>query len=157
MVLFLFSIPVFMLVYSGIQSICRYAVFNVFFTLWMPLLLIIPLKDSHFLYLLPLLKEGWLPIFKTIKSTILAFLGFEFSFVLYPHLKDKRFATKAIIIANLITILVYLQITLVCFVYFSPDDITRFLWPTLSLITPFHFSFLERFEIFFGILYSYYF
>ncbi|MHA2896100.1 GerAB/ArcD/ProY family transporter [Bacillus cereus] len=155
MILFLLSIPVFMLVYRGVQSICRYAVFNVFFTFWMPLLLIIPLKDSHLIYLLPLLKEGWLPIFKTVKFTIIAFLGFEFAFVLYPYLKDKRFAKKGIIIANLITILVYLQVTFVSFVYFSPDGITRFLWPTLSLITPVHFSFLERFEIVFLAFYTF--
>ena len=49
----------------------------------------------------------------------------------------------------MITLFVYLQVTFVSFIYFSPDGITKFLWPTLSLITPFHFSFLERFEIIF--------
>ena len=49
----------------------------------------------------------------------------------------------------MITLCVYLQVTFVSFVYFSPDGITKFLWPTLSLVTPFHFSFLERFEIIF--------
>lgn len=49
----------------------------------------------------------------------------------------------------MITLFIYLQITFVSFIYFSPDGITKFLWPTLSLVTPFHFSFLERFEIIF--------
>ncbi len=100
-------------------------------------------------YLLPLIKEGWLPIINTVKSTIIAFLGFEFSFVLYPYLTNKASAKKGIVIANLITLFIYLQITFVSFIYFSPDGITKFLWPTLSLVTPFHFSFLERFEIIF--------
>ena len=56
---------------------------------------------------------------------------------------------KGIVLANLITLFVYLQVTFVSFLYFSPDGITKFLWPTLSLVTPFHFSFLERFEIIF--------
>ena len=56
---------------------------------------------------------------------------------------------KGIVLANLITLFIYLQVTFVSFVYFSPDGITKFLWPTLSLVTPFHFSFLERFEIIF--------
>ena len=56
---------------------------------------------------------------------------------------------KGIVIANMITLFVYLQVTFVSFLYFSPDGITKFLWPTLSLVTPFHFSFLERFEIIF--------
>ena len=137
-----------MLACKGVLIISRYAVFTVFFTLWMPFLLFIPLKDGHWIYLLPLLKEGWIPVLNTVKSTIIAFLGFEFAFVLYPYLSNKSSA-KGIVLANLITLFIYLQVTFVSFVYFSPDGITKFLWPTLSLVTPFHFSFLERFEIIF--------
>ncbi|MCI0763731.1 endospore germination permease [Bacillus sp. TL12] len=149
LIMILLTIPMYMLAQSGVRIISRYAVFHFFFTLWMPLLLLIPLKDGHLIYLLPLVKEGWMPIFNTVKSTVIAFLGFEFGFVLYPYLNNKRSAVKGIIIANGITLLAYLQVTLVCFVYFSPDGIIKFLWPTLSLVTPFHYSFLERFEIIF--------
>ncbi|MEK5344346.1 MULTISPECIES: endospore germination permease [Bacillus] len=149
LIMMLLSIPMLMLACKGVLIISRYAVFTVFFTLWMPLLLFIPLKDGHWVYLLPLLKEGWIPVFNTVKSTIIAFLGFEFAFVLYPYLSNKSSAKKGIVLANLITLFVYLQVTFVSFVYFSPDGITKFLWPTLSLVTPFHFSFLERFEIIF--------
>ncbi|MED0936274.1 endospore germination permease [Bacillus mobilis] len=147
LIMMLLSIPMLMLACKGVLIISRYAVFTVFFTLWMPLF--IPLKDGHWVYLLPLLKEGWIPVFNTVKSTIIAFLGFEFAFVLYPYLSNKSSAKKGIVLANLITLFVYLQVTFVSFVYFSPDGITKFLWPTLSLVTPFHFSFLERFEIIF--------
>lgn len=149
LIMMLLSIPMVMLAYKGVLIISRYAVFTVLFTLWMPLLLFIPLKDGHWIYLLPLLKEGWIPVFNTVKSTIIAFLGFEFAFVLYPYLSNKSSAKKGIVLANLITLFVYLQVTFVSFLYFSPDGITKFLWPTLSLVTPFHFSFLERFEIIF--------
>ncbi|WP_226604102.1 MULTISPECIES: endospore germination permease [Bacillus cereus group] len=149
LIMILLSIPMIMLACKGIIIISRYAVFTLFFTIWMPLLLFIPLKDGHWIYLLPLLKEGWLPVLNTVKSTIIAFLGFEFAFVLYPYLSNKSSAKKGIVFANLITLFIYLQVTFVSFVYFSPDGITKFLWPTLSLITPFHFSFLERFEIIF--------
>ncbi|HDR7793761.1 TPA: endospore germination permease [Bacillus luti] len=149
LIMLLLSIPMIMLACKGVLIISRYAVFTVFFTIWMPLLLFIPLKDGHWVYLLPLLKEGWMPVLHTVKSTIIAFLGFEFAFVLYPYLSNKPSAKKGIIIANIITLVIYLQVTFVSFVYFSPDGITKFLWPTLSLITPFHFSFLERFEIIF--------
>lgn len=149
LIMMLLSIPMVMLACKGVLVISRYAVFTVFFTLWMPLLLFIPLKDGHWIYLLPLLKEGWIPVLNTVKSTIIAFLGFEFAFVLYPYLNNKSSAKKGIVIANLITLFIYLQVTFVSFVYFSPDGITKFLWPTLSLVTPFHFSFLERFEIIF--------
>ena len=92
LIMILLSIPMLMLACKGVLIISRYAVFTVFFTLWMPFLLFIPLKDGHWIYLLPLLKEGWIPVLNTVKSTIIAFLGFEFAFVLYPYLSNKSSA-----------------------------------------------------------------
>ncbi|MFD6441779.1 endospore germination permease [Peribacillus sp. NPDC060186] len=145
----LLTIPIYMLMRGGVRIISRYEVFVFLFTLWMPFVLSISLKDAHWVYLLPLLKEGWIPIFHTAKTIVASFLGFEFAFVLYPYLNNKKSAAKGIVIANTITLLVYLQVTLVCFVYFGPDGILEFLWPTLSLVMPLHFSFLERLEIVF--------
>ncbi|MBU3568794.1 endospore germination permease [Priestia aryabhattai] len=142
-------IPAFMLARGGVRIISRYAVFVFFFTIWMPFLLLMPLKESHLLYLLPILKEGWMPILHAAKMSVLPFLGFEFAFILYPYLKQKKSAGKGIVIANIITLVVYLQITFVCFTYFSPDEISQFVWPTLTLVKPIHFTFLERFEIVF--------
>jgi spore germination protein (amino acid permease) len=148
-IMLLLIIPAYMLMRGGVRIISRFAVFVFFFTLWMPFLLTIPIKDGHWVYLLPILKEGWMPVLNAVKTTVLPFLGFEFAFILYPYLKQKQSAAKGIVIANTITLLVYLQITFVCFVYFSPDEISQFIWPTLTLVKPIHFSFLERFEIVF--------
>ncbi|MFT9848758.1 GerAB/ArcD/ProY family transporter [Aneurinibacillus sp. REN35] len=145
----LFVVNIYFIMRGGVQLIARYALFVFFFTLWLPLLLLIPLKDSEWIYLLPVLKEGWLPVLYTVRTTILAFVGFELAFHFYPYLKNKQHAAKGIVIANTITLLVYLQITLSCFVYFSPDEITRSLWPTLTLVKPIEFPFLERLEIIF--------
>jgi spore germination protein (amino acid permease) len=152
-ILILLIIPLYMLVKGGVSIISRYAVLVFFLTIWMPLLLIIPLKDSHWIYLLPILKDGWIPILYAAKKTIVAFLGFEYAFVLYPYLKNKQAAIKGMVFANIITLLVYLQITITCFSYFSPGGISKYLWPTLSLVAPLHFPFLERFEIIFLSLY----
>ena len=132
---------------GGIRLICRYQVFVFFFTLWMPLILLFSLKDGHLTFLLPVFKEGWMPILHGVKTTVLAFLGFEWIFLFYPYLENKKQAVKGVIIANTITLLVYLQITFSCFTFFSPDEITKFIWPTLTLVKPVRFSFLERFEI----------
>ncbi|MDT2248436.1 GerAB/ArcD/ProY family transporter [Paenibacillus larvae] len=51
--------------------------------------------------------------------------------------------------ANTITFIVYLLITLSSFICFSPDEITKYLWPTLMLVKPIQFPFLERMEILF--------
>ncbi|WCK55631.1 endospore germination permease [Aneurinibacillus sp. Ricciae_BoGa-3] len=145
----LFIIPGYMLIRGGIRIISRYAVFVFFFTLWLAVVILIPLKNSHWVYLLPVLKEGWMPVLYAVKTTSIAFLGFELAFIIYPYLKNKQSASKGIVIANTLTLMAYLLITLVCFVYFSPTGISEFLWPTLTLVKPIHFPFLERFEIVF--------
>jgi spore germination protein (amino acid permease) len=145
----LFMIPTYMLIRGGVRIISRYAVFVFFFTLWLAVVILIPLKDSHWVYLLPVLKEGWMPVLYAAKTTIIAFLGFEFTYILYPYLKNKQSAVKGIVIANTLTLMAYLLITLVCFVYFNPNGISEFIWPTLTLVKPIHFPFLERFEIVF--------
>ena len=108
------------------------------------------------IYLLPLLKEGWIPVLNTVKSTIIAFLGFEFAFVLYPYLSNKSSA-KGIVLANLITLFIYLQVTFVSFVYFSPDGITKFYGRLFLLLHRFTSHFLSDLKLSFVILSLYYF
>jgi spore germination protein (amino acid permease) len=54
----LFMINSYMIIRGGVRIIGRYAEFVFFFTLGLPILLMFPLKDSHWIYLLPILKEG---------------------------------------------------------------------------------------------------
>lgn len=139
----------YLLLQGGIRLLGRFAVFVFFFTLAMPILLLIPLKDSNILYLLPIFKEGWWPIILALKTSIIAFLGFEATFLAYPYLKNKKDAVKGVIAANAITFIVYLHIIFSSFIYFSPDEIKDYLWPTLMLVKPIQFPFLERMEILF--------
>lgn len=148
-IMILFMIPGFLAARQGVRVLGRYAEIVFYMTLWMPLLIAVPLKDGHLLHLLPVIKEGWLPIIKTVKQTILSFLGFELAFLLYPYVKEKHLAKKGIIIANGISMAAFVFVTLVGFVFFSPDEITEYVWPTLSLLKTIEFPFMERFEIIF--------
>ena len=145
-----------MLACKGVLIISRYAVFTVFFTLWMPFLLFIPLKDGHWIYLLPLLKEGWIPVLNTVKSTIIAFLSLSLhlSFILISVINHLQ---KGIVLANLITLFIYLQVTFVSFVYFSPDGITKFYGRLFLLLHRFTSHFLSDLKLSFVILSLYYF
>lgn len=145
----LLLIPIFMITRQGVAIIAIYAEFIFFLTLWMPVLLMIPITEGNFLYLLPLFKEGWEPIILTVKSTVISFAGFELAFILYPFLKNKETAVKGIFAANTLAMITFLHITLVCYVTFSPDEITQYFWPTLSLLKPIQFIFVERIEVIF--------
>ncbi|NRF90433.1 GerAB/ArcD/ProY family transporter [Paenibacillus frigoriresistens] len=110
-------------------------------------LLVFALKDIEWMYLLPIGKEGLLPILSSVKSTIFSFLGFEVAFILYPFLKDKNSASKGIVIANSLSMLIYLTTTLVCFIRFSPMEVTDYVYPMLNLFKVIQLPFVERLEI----------
>lgn len=149
MLIILFSIPTFAIIGQGIRAISRYAEFVFYMFIPMAVFLFMPLQDSYFIHLLPFLKEGWGPVIKSVKSTVLSFSGFEFAFFAYPFLKRKELASVGIVIANTLSLCVYLIITLACFLYFSPDEITVYNQPALNLLKVIELRFVERIEIIF--------
>lgn len=148
-IMILLLIPVLFLVGKGVKTLARYAELIFYLSLWVPIALIVSLKEPQYLYLLPVLKEGWGPVLKAVPTTILSFLGFELAFFLYPHLQKKQFAAVGIVIANTLSMLLFLFVTLIAYVIFSPDQITKFIWPVLSMWKGVEYRFLERIDILF--------
>ncbi|RNB86665.1 spore gernimation protein [Brevibacillus nitrificans] len=148
-VVLLFIIPACQVIQSGVRVLGRYSELIFYLTLWMPIVLLTMWKNMHWLHLLPFLKEGWKPIVQGTPSTILSFIGFELAFFLYPFLQKKQYAALGIVTANTLSMLVYLSVTLFCFGFYSPDEITQFTWPTLGLWKIIEFRFLERVDILF--------
>ncbi|OUB06756.1 spore gernimation protein [Bacillus thuringiensis serovar yunnanensis] len=146
-ILFLFTIPTFIIVRNNIRIVGRYCELIFYMTLWIVLFFFIPLKEGNWLHFLPLLKEGWMPVFAAVPSTLFSFLGFEIAFILYPFLDKKHYAVSGIFIANTLTMLFYLFSTVVCFFCISPDSIIDFNQPVLNLLKVIEFRFLERFDI----------
>ncbi|MEH7381237.1 endospore germination permease [Bacillus sp. JJ1533] len=149
----LLSIPTYLLARNNVQILGRYSVIVFFMTLWTIFLYLIPLKDAHFLNLLPVLKEGWYPVITAVRTTVFTYIGFEISFFLYPFLKKKRYASLGVVIANTISMFAFLIVTLVSFAFFSPDEITRYNEPTITLLKVIEFRFIERLEI---VLFAFY-
>ncbi|WP_028401784.1 GerAB/ArcD/ProY family transporter [Ectobacillus panaciterrae] len=145
----LFAIPTYTIARNGIRIIGRYAELVFFLILWMPLFYWFALRESHhWIHLLPLFKDMKKALLAT-QSTIYSFLGVEIAFFLYPFLQKKQAASIGIIIANLLSMLVFLFVTLTCYIFFSPDEITLFNEPTLSILKVVEFRFVERMEIIF--------
>ncbi len=153
LLILLLSIPSYLLVRNNIQILGRYSVLVFFMTIWIIFIYIISLKEAQFLNLLPVLKEGWHPVMNTVKMTITTYVGFDIAFFLYPFLKKKESASLGIVIANTITMFAYLLITLVAFVVFSPNEITKFNEPAITLFKVIELTFIERLEI---VLFAFY-
>ena len=145
----LISLPLYIIVSKGIHIIGRYAELIAVPTISSLIFYVFALKESHhWNHLLPVfhhLKESLL----NTSSTIMSFLGMEFVFFLYPFLQKKHLASRGVIIANSLTMLLMLFITLSCFLFYSPDEITQYNEPTLSMLKVVEFRFLERVEIIF--------
>ncbi|MGE7904021.1 GerAB/ArcD/ProY family transporter [Peribacillus sp. NPDC094092] len=147
LIVLLFSIPVLFIVRSGLRVIGRYNELIFYMTMWLPVIFLLPLKDGSFLNLLPLFKVGWESISATVPPVIYSFLGFELVFFFYPFLKKKQYAIHGIIIANTLSMFFYLFVTISCFVFFSPDSITGFNQPVLSMLKVIEFRFIERLDV----------
>lgn len=153
-VVILYAIPIYYIVYGGLRIIGRYSELIFYITLWIPVVLMTSFKDTHWLHLLPVLKEGVQPIIQATRSTVLSFLGFELAFFLYPFLQKKQYAALGIVAANTLSLLVFLSVTIFSFTFFSPDEITQYTWPTLNLWKVIEYRFLERIDIIFLAFYS---
>nr|WP_304216245.1 endospore germination permease [Fredinandcohnia onubensis] len=147
LLMILLSIPTYLLVRNNIQIIARYSVVIFYMTIWIIVLYSYSIKDGQILNLLPILKEGWHPVLKTVNITIVTYVGFDIAFYIYPFLQKKEKASIGVVIANTITMIAYLIITVVAFVIFSPDEITKFNEPTITVLKVIEFTFIERLEI----------
>lgn len=149
----LFIIPKHMLARHGIRMIARYAEFVGLSMIFIIPLFFIAMREGHWIHLLPVLKDGWIPILKGVKTTVLSFLGFELAFILYPYLRKKQHAAAGIIIANTISMLMYMLVTIACYIQFNPYQIVTYIWPTLDLFETVEFPFVERIEVVFAAFY----
>jgi spore germination protein (amino acid permease) len=149
MMVLLFLLPTVMVARSGIRILGRYAELVFYCSLAAPFFLIAPLKESHLVHILPLIKGEWSGVLQAVKLTAPSFLGFEVGFFLYPFLLRKERAYTGVVIANTLSMIVFMLVLFSSNLFYSPDQITEFTWPTLSLLKVIEFHFLERFDIVF--------
>jgi spore germination protein (amino acid permease) len=145
-ILFLLAVPGYMIVRQGPSIHGRFCELVFYMSIFMILLPIMPLAQGHWLHLLPVVKEGWRPILDGAVHTLNAFAGIEIILLYYPSLQKKRYALHGLLAANTITLIIYLYVTIICFIYFSPDGIARLDQPLLILMKNVGFRFLERLD-----------
>ncbi|MGN4668298.1 GerAB/ArcD/ProY family transporter [Bacillus cereus group sp. MYBK234-1] len=147
LIVILFLIPTYLLVSQNVYVLGRYCEIVFYLTIWIVILFLIPLKEGNLLNILPLFKNGINGILKALPQGIFPFTGFEIVFCIYPYLKIKKDAIKGVVIANSITMTFYILTTISCFIFFSPDEITSYNQPVLSILKIIEVSFLERFDL----------
>ncbi|MDF2725864.1 MAG: spore gernimation protein [Paenibacillus sp.] len=145
----LLLLPIYAIARSGVRILGRYAELIIFISFWIPFVYLYTLKGGHWLHLAPVLKQGWQPVISGTSTVVLSYSGLGALFVLYPFLRNKRLASAGIVISNTISMLIFILVTIACFVYFSPDEIKEYNEPVVNVLKTIEFKFIERVEILF--------
>ncbi|MFD2330749.1 endospore germination permease [Cohnella sp. GCM10020058] len=153
MTLIMLLIPTYIVARGGIRIVGRYAEVSMGLSLWIPFVFVLVWGHTHWLYLLPVLPDGWRPVLTAVPSTFFYFLGFGATAFLYPFLKKKEKAVLGVCCAQLITLFAYLFITLLSFSFFSPGELPKINQLSIYMLKAVELPFLEQVEGLFIVLY----
>lgn len=131
---------------GGIRMIAGICFISIMLSMWVFLFLIPSLRYAHWDYMLPIMEAAPKDLWKGIIKTSYTMLGFEILYLIYPFIKEKDKANKYAQIGVLITTLLVAMLMVLATVYFSPDQLSRTIWATLSMFKIVQIPNLERFE-----------
>ncbi|MFS0873609.1 GerAB/ArcD/ProY family transporter [Paenibacillus xylanilyticus] len=96
----------------------------------------------------PVLGEGVLPIFKGLKSTLLAYTGYEIMIVIMAYMQKPEKGIKAMVWGTAVPMVIYLITVVMVIGSLSVEGMKTRTWPTLDLMRSFEIQGLifERFE-----------
>jgi spore germination protein len=139
----------FYLIIGGINSIAR--LYEIILPITLIFFLIAFLLSGRIFEidnLRPVLGSGIMPVFKGIKSTLLAFTGYEVMLVIMAFMSFPQKGLKAVSAGVLTSLVIYIITLILVIGGLSIDGVKTKTWPTLDLIRSFEMEGLifERFE-----------
>ncbi|KAF0818590.1 hypothetical protein KIS4809_2649 [Bacillus sp. ZZV12-4809] len=145
---FVFGLTFYYIISSGFRSLTGFSFWGVILPAFLFFLIYFPLMHANYIYLLPVFSHSLSELILSSKGYALLFLGFEWILMYYPFLRssNNRDISKWAYLGNIYTLIVYLIITIISFLYFNQEVLQHLPWPTLMMVKIVKFSFLERFE-----------
>ncbi|WP_154307440.1 endospore germination permease [Metabacillus lacus] len=143
----------FIAVYLAREPIVTIANFVILVTPLLLILIVLPLftlEDANPLFLLPVAHTDWKKILLGSREAVTAMLGFEVILILYPMVNGAaRAVRKAAFLSGLFTVLFYVYLTIMSYIYFSPNEIELIPEPVLYLLKAIPFQVIERTDLLF--------
>jgi spore germination protein AB len=131
---------------GGIRMVAGVCFLSIMLTLWIFFFLIPTLRYAHWDYLFPIMEVPPENLMKGMIKTSYTMLGFEVLYCIYPFIKEKDQALRYAQIGVLFTTLLVTVLMVLATIYFSPDQLLRTIWATLSMYKIVRLPNLERFE-----------
>ncbi|MDR6882600.1 GerAB/ArcD/ProY family transporter [Bacillus sp. 3255] len=145
------ALIIFLLIYYAVSGGFRTVAGLCFWGAVSTFLFIAPLTirlipEFHPQNLLPVWNHSAEQIVRSTHTMIPYFLGFEVLLLVYPFIqtpaKSQKWAHGAVLTATLM----YLQVGLSSFMYYSEGQIVHIIWPTLNMISIMQFPLMQRVE-----------
>ncbi|WP_019911073.1 GerAB/ArcD/ProY family transporter [Paenibacillus sp. HW567] len=137
------------LVFGGINPIAR--VYQIIFPISFLILILCYVLSVRFFdinHLRPVLSEGFIPVIRGLRSTILVFTGCEVVMIITAFMQHPEHALKAMLTGIGIPLALYTLTVVMAIGGLSIDSVITSTWPTIDLVRSFEISgyFFERFE-----------
>lgn len=133
-------------VYGGIRVVVGVAFISVIGTIWLVVVLFVPLQFADYTHLFPIMNANMKQLLMGARSTTLSMLGFEIIMFVYPFVKEKQKTMLFVQIGNLFTTIIFTIATLISIVFFASNSLEKTIWPVLSMFKIVKLPNLERFE-----------
>ncbi|WP_157800343.1 GerAB/ArcD/ProY family transporter [Sporolactobacillus pectinivorans] len=148
----IFSIIIWYTVMGGFRAITGTFFLSFVYLVPLHLLNILAIGNAHFSNLLPMFEHSIGDLAQTFMKMGPCFIGFETILYFYPFIKRPQQAGKWCYFGLLTTTALYLTLSLVATVNFSPGELKTEVWPALSFWKSIHFPLVDRLE-YIGIVY----
>lgn len=147
---FMMVVAVVYIAAKGVRVVGRLNELLFYILLFFFALLIIPAAITPtYTNLLPVGGSGVVNIATDVVQTSFAYAGVELLLVYYFWVERKNEVRKAGILAVIITMSLYLFVTVLCLLVFSADTLQQIVWPVHTLLKVTKIGVIERMEIFF--------
>ncbi|MBA9026214.1 GerAB/ArcD/ProY family transporter [Peribacillus huizhouensis] len=141
-----FALLIYYTVSGGFQVITGICFLGVIIPSYLILTIFFPLEYTDFRNLLPVWNHSYKEIALATKNMSLSYLGISTLLMYFPLIKQQKKANKWAQLANIITTLSYLLLIIVSIGFYSENQISRYVWATLSFWSIVQVPFVERFE-----------
>ncbi len=144
--LFLLSLTIYA-VLGGIRVVAGAAFLFFLITIGLTLILAKPITLMDTDHFFPIFDASFTDILQGAHKTAFTFLGLEVLLFAYPYIRNKNKAHISSQLGVLLTVIITFSVVFITIGYFSPDQLERLIWATLSLFKIIRFPFIERFDV----------
>ncbi len=136
----------FYLVSKGIYTISKASSIFFWLVIWTAILFLFLMKEFEFVRLTPFIFREHKDYLEGFFYVYPAFLGFEFSLLLFPYVNKKSKLIKSTFLGNLLLTIVYLIISIFSFGFFGYHLLKELQFPMIELFACIQLPFIERME-----------